>query len=286
MPDVIYIIYALLEGIVQGITEWLPISSTGHLIILDGLLAGLIDPSVLTDEFKETFDVVIQLGSIAAVVVLYFNRLDPFSRSKSKSEKKETLRLWAKVFVAAVPAGIIGSMFDDVLSRTVFTKPYVYYVTAASLFIWGVLFIVAERINKRRGDLTRDIDLRCAFGIGLFQIFALIPGTSRSGSTILGATLMGVPRVAAAEFSFFLAIPVMVGASGLKIVKFISSSGGKMMSSAQITVLLTGCVTAFLVSIAAVRFLVGFVRRHSFEGFGRYRIALALLVMIRFSVIG
>jgi len=291
MPDIIYIIYAVLAGIVQGITEWLPISSTGHLILLDSLFGSSLDPSVLTTEFKEMFDVVIQFGSIMAIVVLYFRRLNPFALSKSKSEKRETWSLWAKILIAAVPAGIIGVLFDDKLSETVFRDPQVKYIIAGALFFYGLLFIIIERRNKNkiyRITEPEGIDYRTALGIGAFQVLALIPGTSRSGSTIIGSTILGVSRKAAAEFSFFLAIPVMLGASGLKIFKFVKDAGGGIASaftSTQFIVLGIGTVVSFLVSLVAVKFLVGFVRRHSFEGFGWYRIALAILVVVYFSLL-
>ena len=291
MPDLIYIIYAALSGIVQGITEWLPISSTGHLILLESIFGGSLDATVLTAEFKEMFDVVIQFGSIMAIVVLYFRRLNPFALSKSKEEKRETWSLWAKILIAAVPAGVIGVLFDDKLSETVFKDPQVKYIIAAALFFYGVLFIIIERRNKNkvyRITEPEGIDYKTALGIGAFQVLALIPGTSRSGSTIIGSTILGVSRKAAAEFSFFLAIPVMLGASGLKIVKFIGSAEGGVASafnSTQLIVLAIGTVVSFLVSLAAVKFLVGFVRRHSFEGFGWYRIALAAVVVVYFALI-
>ena len=286
--DIFYIIYAVLAGIVQGITEWLPISSTGHLIILESLFGANGVSGVLTEDFMEMFDVVIQFGSILAIVVLYFRRLNPFALSKTKEEKKTTWMLWAKILVAAVPAGIIGVLFDDKLDETVFKAPQVIYIIAAALFIYGVLFIVIERRNKNKKYRISDpeeIDFRTALGIGAFQILALIPGTSRSGSTIIGSTILGVSRRAAAEFSFFLAIPVMLGASGLKILKFVAGDGAAAFTSTQLAVLVIGTVVSFLVSLVAVKFLVGFVRRHSFEGFGWYRIALSVLVVIYFTLI-
>ena len=291
MPDLIYIIYAVLAGIVQGITEWLPISSTGHLILLDSLFGEKLDPAVLTPQFTEMFDVVIQFGSIMAIVVLYFRRLNPFALSKSKGEKRETWSLWGKILIAAIPAGVIGVLFDDKLSETVFRDPQVKYIIAAALFFYGILFIIIERKNRNkvyRITEPEGIDVKTALGIGAFQVLALIPGTSRSGSTIIGSTIMGVSRKAAAEFSFFLAIPVMLGASGLKILKFIAGAEGGVASaftSTQLTVLGIGTAVSFLVSLVAVKFLVGFVRRHSFEGFGWYRIALAIVVIVYFSLI-
>ena len=291
MPDIICLLFAVLAGTVQGIAEWLPISSTGHLILLESLFEGRLDPTVMTAGFKETFDVVVQFGSIMAIAALYFGRLNPFAVSKSKKERRETQRLWWKILIASLPAGIVGILFDDKLSGTVFRDPQVRYVVAAALFLYGVLFIVIERKNKNRIYAINDpegIGFKTALGVGAFQILALIPGTSRSGSTVIGSMLLGVSRKAAAEFSFFLAIPVMFGASVLKIAKFIGAAEGGIASafnSAQLVVLATGTAVSFLVSLAAVKFLVGFVRRHSFEGFGWYRIALGLVVVVYFAVI-
>lgn len=283
---IIEIIYSILAGIVQGITEWLPISSTGHLILLDSLFT--VD---LRAEFIEMFDVVIQFGSIMAIVVLYFGRLNPFAPSKSASDKKKTWSLWGKILIAAVPAGIIGVLFDDLLSATVFSEPGRKFVVAGALFAYGVMFIIIEKKNRNkkfRIDDPESIDCMTALGIGAFQVLALIPGTSRSGSTIIGSTFLGVSRKAAAEFSFFLAIPVMLGASLLKIAKFVAAAGGGAASAftgGELAVLAIGTVVSFLVSLAAVKFLVEFVRRHSFEAFGWYRIALSVLVVLYFTLV-
>lgn len=282
------IIYSILAGIVQGITEWLPISSTGHLVLLDSLFN--IDS--LGEDFVKMFDVVIQFGSILAIVVLYFRRLNPFALSKSKKEKKETWLLWSKILVAAVPAGVIGLIFDDFLDETVFSEPQRNFVVAGALFVYGIIFIVIERMNKNkrsyRIESPEDIDYKTALGVGAFQVLALVPGTSRSGSTIIGSTVMGVSRKAAAEFSFFLAIPVMFGASLLKIVKFVADAEGGVasaFSSTELLVLAIGTVVSFLVSLVVVKFLVGFVRRHSFECFGWYRIALSVIVVLYFALV-
>lgn len=280
------IIYSILAGIVQGITEWLPISSTGHLILLDSLFN--IDS--LSKSFVNMFDVVIQFGSILAIVVLYFHRLNPFAPTKGKAEKKETWSLWGKILVAAVPAGVIGVLFDDFLDETVFTAPQRNFIIAAALIFYGILFIIIERHNrvkKYRIEAPEDIDYKTALGVGAFQVLALIPGTSRSGSTIIGSTILGVSRKAAAEFSFFLAIPVMLGASVLKIAKFVLGAEGGIASAFSATELLVlgiGTVVSFLVSLVAVKFLVGFVRRHSFEVFGWYRIVLGIAVIIYFMI--
>lgn len=280
-------IYSLIAGIVQGITEWLPISSTGHLILLDSFF----NPETLGADFIKMFDVVIQFGSIMAIVVLYFRRLNPFAPSKTKSEKRETWSLWSKILVAAVPAGVIGLLFDDILDETVFSDPQRVYIVAGALLLYGIAFIVIERLNKNRKfriDTPEGIDYKTALGIGAFQVLALVPGTSRSGSTIIGSTVLGVSRTAAAEFSFFLAIPVMLGASVLKIAKFVLEAGSGLagaFSSLQLTVLLTGTVVSFLVSLVAVKFLVGFVRRHSFEAFGWYRIAVGIALLIYFGFV-
>lgn len=287
MVKLIEIIYAVLAGIVQGITEWLPISSTGHLIILDSLFN--IDS--LSPDFVNMFDVVIQFGSILAIVVLYFHRLNPFAPSKSKAEKKSTWSLWAKILVAAVPAGVIGVALNDFLDETVFADPQRNFIIAAALIFYGILFIVIERTHRKklyRIESPEDIDYKTALGVGAFQVLALIPGTSRSGSTIIGSTLLGVSRTAAAEFSFFLAIPVMLGASLLKIAKFVVGAEGGIASAftaGEFIVLGVGTLVSFLVSLAAVRFLVNFVRRHSFESFGWYRIVLGIAVLVYFGLI-
>lgn len=282
----IEIIYSILAGIVQGITEWLPISSTGHLILLDSLFN--IDS--LSESFVNMFDVVIQFGSILAIVVLYFHRLNPFAPSKRKAEKKETWSLWGKILVAALPAGIIGVLLDDFLDEKVFADPQRNFIIAGALIFYGILFIVIERRNKLkkyRIEAPEDIDYKTALGVGAFQVLALIPGTSRSGSTIIGSTVLGVSRTAAAEFSFFLAIPVMLGASLLKIVKFVMDAEGGIaaaFSGTELLVLGIGTVVSFLVSLVAVKFLVNFVRRNSFEVFGWYRIVLGIAVVIYFLV--
>lgn len=287
MVKLIEIIYAVLAGIVQGITEWLPISSTGHLIILDSLFN--IDS--LSPDFVNMFDVVIQFGSILAIVVLYFHRLNPFAPSKSKAEKKSTWSLWAKILVAAVPAGVIGVALNDFLDETVFVDPQRNFIIAAALIFYGILFIIIERTHRKklyRIESPEDIDYKTALGVGAFQVLALIPGTSRSGSTIIGSTLLGVSRTAAAEFSFFLAIPVMLGASLLKIAKFVVGADGGIASAftaGEFIVLGVGTLVSFLVSLVAVRFLVNFVRRHSFESFGWYRIVLGIAVLVYFGLI-
>lgn len=287
MVKLIEIIYAVLAGIVQGITEWLPISSTGHLIILDSLFN--IDS--LSPDFVNMFDVVIQFGSILAIVVLYFHRLNPFAPSKSKAEKKSTWSLWAKILVAAVPAGVIGVALNDFLDETVFADPQRNFIIAGALIFYGILFIIIERTHRKklyRIESPEDIDYKTALGVGAFQVLALIPGTSRSGSTIIGSTLLGVSRTAAAEFSFFLAIPVMLGASLLKIAKFVVGAEGGIASAftaGEFIVLGVGTLVSFLVSLVAVRFLVNFVRRHSFESFGWYRIVLGIAVIVYFGLI-
>lgn len=265
----IEILKSILIGIVQGITEWLPVSSTGHMILLDKVIA--LDVS---SEFLSMFIVVIQLGSILAVLTLYFHKLNPFSAKKSKPEKRATISLWMKVAAASVPAGIIGLLFDNIIEELL--KGYL--VVAIALILYGVAFIVIERTQKNKVykiTSVDDIPYKNAVAIGAFQILALIPGTSRSGSTIIGAMLMGTSRIAAAEFSFFLAIPVMFGASLLKLVKF-----GFAFTGDEVIILLAGTITAFAVSVIAIKFLIGFVRRHSFEIFGWYRIVLGILVIL------
>lgn len=267
--DILEILKAILLGIVQGITEWLPISSTGHLILAEHLLQ-----MQSSDVFKETFDVVIQLGSILAVVVLYFHKLNPFSPRKNEIQKRETWSLWSKVVVAAVPAGIVGLLFNDSIDEVFYNVPTV----SVMLILYGVLFIwVESRHKKPRIGNFQQLDYRTALFIGVFQMLALIPGTSRSGATILGAILLGSSRYIAAEFSFFLAIPMMVAASGLKLVK-----SGLDFTGTEWTALITGTVVAFVVSIFAIKFLMGFIKKHDFKPFGYYRIAVGIIFLLYF----
>lgn len=267
--DLLNLLKAALLGVVQGVTEWLPISSTGHMILLDELLA--LNASA---EFKSMFRVVIQLGSILAVLVLYFDRLNPLSTRKSAGEKRSCLTLWAKILLAAVPAGIAGVLLDDWFDAHL----YNYITVAVALIVYGAAFIVIERAHRGKAPRyarAEDITPPAALGIGCFQVLSLIPGTSRSGSTILGAVLIGASRTAGAEFSFFLALPVMCGASLLKLVKF-----GFAFTLEEAALLATGTLVAFAVSLAAIRFLISFVQRHSFEAFGWYRIALGAAVLL------
>lgn len=274
---IIELIKSFLLGIIQGITEWLPVSSTGHMIIFDSFF-----PLKASESFKSMFEVVIQLGSILAVLVIYFSRLNPWSRKKTKAENKYTLDLWKKILVAVVPAAVIGVLFDDLLDKYL----YNYIVVSITLVVYGIAFIVIERSRKNKKFLierAEDIDYKTALLIGAFQILALIPGTSRSGSTIVGAMLLGVSRTAAAEFSFFLAIPVMFGASGLRGLKYVLDvvdGEASMFGLSELAVLLVGTVVAFVVSMIVVKFLVSFVRRHSFESFGWYRIALGIVLIV------
>ncbi len=275
---------SFLVGIVQGITEWLPISSTGHIILVNDLFP--LDVSV---DFWSMFSVVIQLGSILAVLVLYFSRLWPLERSDGKIKlKKSALNIWSKVIVACIPAAVLGFLLDDWLEGMLYEdEMHVAFegamVIAAALIVYGVFFIVIEKINKNKKFAVADVEsmsYKRAFGIGLFQSLALIPGTSRSGSTIMGASVLGVGRTAAAEFSFFLAVPVMFGASGLKIAKYFLK--GNSFTFDEVMILLVGCVTAFAVSVAAIKFLMSFVRNHSFASFGWYRIVLGIVVILYF----
>ncbi len=260
-------------GIVEGITEWLPISSTGHMILVEEFIQ--LDVS---EEFMEMFRVVIQLGAILAVVVLYFRKLWPFCSPGNGWIKKDTWILWFKVLVAALPAAVIGLLFDDAIDAAF----YNYVTVAIMLIVYGVLFIVVEtHRSKPRFKSLDSLPWSIAFGIGIFQVLALIPGTSRSGATILGGILLGTTRGVAAEFSFFLAIPVMFGASLLKILKF-----GLVFTGYEIAVLLVGMITAFLVSIFAIRFLMGYIRKHNFIPFGIYRIVLGALVLGYFLIFG
>ena len=270
------ILKAIVLGIVEGITEWLPVSSTGHMILIDEFLNLNV-----SDDFREMFLVVIQLGAICAVPVLFFNKLNPFSKTKSEAEKKSTWSLWLKVIVGAIPAAIIGVILDDFLDEHL----YNYATVAAALIIYGIVFIIIEKV--RAGKPTRvenveDLSYTDALKIGAFQVLSLIPGTSRSGSTIIGGMTFGVSRSASAEFSFFMAIPIMLGASGLKLLKFIIK--GVSVSAAEIALLLIGIVVSFLVSLFAIKFLMDFVKRHDFKPFGIYRIILGVIVIGYFLI--
>ena len=266
------ILKAILFGIVEGITEWLPVSSTGHLILLEEFIHLNV-----TKEFYEMFQVVIQLGAILAVIVLFFHKLWPFSTKKTVEEKNNTWQLWFKVIVAVLPSAVIGLLLDDWMDAHF----YNHVVVAITLIAYGVAFLFVERGNKvSRIDDVYAIDYRTALLIGAFQVLSLIPGTSRSGSTILGAILIGVARPAAAEFSFFLAIPTMLGASALKLVKYLME--GMIPTGMEIGVLLTGCVVSFAVSLLVIRALMDFVRKRSFAPFGFYRIALGTAVLAYF----
>ncbi|MDL2276826.1 undecaprenyl-diphosphate phosphatase [Breznakia sp. OttesenSCG-928-G09] len=261
----IEIIKAIILGIIQGITEWLPISSTGHLILFEQLWS-FGDP-----KFFEVFKVVIQFGSILAVCVLYFKRLNPFLSRKTETEKREIWSLWFKIIIGCIPAGIIGVLFDDVVEDVLSGV----LVIAAALIIYGIAFIVLENTKRRvRINRLEQLDYKTAFGIGCFQVLALVPGTSRSGSTILGGSILGCSRTVSSEFSFFLAVPVMAGASLLKVIKF-----GFNFTFIQIVMLLVGTFVAFVVSIIAIRFLLNYIRKHDFKLFGYYRIILGIIII-------
>lgn len=271
---------AVLFGIVEGVTEWLPISSTGHLILLNEFITLNV-----SDEFRSMFDVVIQLGAILAVIVLFFHKLNPFSPRKTEGEKKQTWQLWFKVIAAIIPSGIVGVLFDDWMEAHFHNAT----VVSIALIVYGVAFILVERRNARRvGRKTVEdvyaIDYKTALLIGCFQCLSLIPGTSRSGSTILGAILIGVGRSAGAEFSFFMAIPTMLGASAIKGLKFLLS--GVAATGTEIGVLIVGCVVSFVVSLLVIRGLMEYVRRHSFSAFGVYRIILGVVVLVYFALAG
>lgn len=266
----------LFLGIVEGITEWLPVSSTGHLILVEEFVK--LDASAA---FKEMFNVVIQLGAIFAVVVMFFGKLNPIAAKKSKEEKRATWQLWLKVIVACLPAAVLGLLFDDWMD----THLHNYIVVSAMLILYGILFIIIEGWNKKRTPKVTELSeltYKTALIIGAFQVLSLIPGTSRSGATILGALLIGVSRYVAAEFTFFLAIPVMAGASGLKIVKFLLE--GNTFTGTEIAMLLVGCISAFVVSLLAIKFLMAFVKKHDFKVFGWYRIVLGVMVLGYFAI--
>lgn len=273
--DIVELIKIIFLGIVEGLTEWLPISSTGHMILVDAFVKLSV-----TDAFKEMFLVVIQLGAILAVAVTFFNKLNPFSSKKNKEEKKDTWLLIAKVILACIPAAIIGLIFDDELNEIF----YNWQTVAVTLIVYGVFFILIEIWNKKKNkessiQTVTDITFMTAFLIGLAQVLSLIPGTSRSGATILGAMLLGASRIAATEFTFFLAIPVMLGASLLKLLKYFMEVGWGFTNTEVIT-LVVGMVTAFIVSMLSIKFLVNFVKKHDFKVFGYYRIVLGIIVIL------
>ena len=266
------IIKAVILGIIEGITEWLPISSTGHLILADEFLK-----LNMTDAFKEMFNVVIQLGAIMAVVVIYWQKLWPFTTKEHGYVKKKSISLWLKVIVACLPAAVIGLLFEDKIDELFFN----WKTVAITLIVYGVLFIVIEILNKNREPKItnmKSLTYWKALLIGGFQVLALIPGTSRSGATILGAMLLGASRTVSAEFSFYLAVPVMFGASLLKLLKF-----GFEYTGLQVVILAVGMITAFVVSIVAIKFLMGYIKKKDFKFFGWYRIALGALVLLYFG---
>ena len=276
MEAFVEILKAILFGIVEGVTEWLPVSSTGHMILLNEFVKLNV-----SEAFYDMFEVVIQLGAILAVILLFFQKLNPLSPAKNVQQKKDTWQLWFKVVVAVLPSAVIGILLDDWMDAHF----YNYVVVAIALVVYGVAFLFVEKKNEHRTRKVKDvydIDYRTAILIGCFQCLSLIPGTSRSGSTILGAILLGVGRSAGAEFSFFLAIPTMLGASALKFLKFLLS--GVSASGTEIAVLLVGCVVSFAVSLLVIRALMEYVRKHSFRAFGGYRIVLGALVLGYFAV--
>ena len=277
MEHVLEYIKALIYGIVEGITEFLPVSSTGHLLLLQEILP-FADTN---DAFMEMFDVVIQLGAILAVVVLYFHRLNPFSPKKTEKEKKYTWNVWFRVIVGCIPAVIFGVFLDDWFDANFYNSPTV----ATTLILYGVFFLLLEKRNEKKAfEITRftQMSYPCAILIGLFQVLAMIPGTSRSGATILGAMLLGVSREVAAEYSFFMAIPIMFGASLLKVVKFVAEGG--VLAGSEIGILVVAMVSAFVVAVIAIRLLMNFIKGHDFKAFGVYRIVLGMLVLIAFLV--
>ncbi len=270
----IEILKVVFLGIVEGITEWLPISSTGHMLLVDEFIT--LDAS---DSFKDMFFVIIQLGAILAVVTIFWNKMWPFQmKDKTQSVfKKDTWSMWFKTVVACIPGAVVTLLFDDFIEAHLHTA----VVIAIALVFYGIAFIVIENWNKTRTpkvETLNDITYKTAFFIGMFQVLSIIPGTSRSGATIIGALLLGVSRVAAAEFTFFLAVPVMFGLSALKLIKF-----GLSFTSAELAILIIGCVVAYLVSIVVIKFLMGYIKKHDFKIFGWYRIVLGIIVLLYFA---
>lgn len=308
--DAVELLKAVVFGIVEGITEWLPISSTGHMLLLNEFLT--MDVS---EDFWNMFLVVIQLGAILAVIVVFFHQLNPFSRKKTKQERHNTWVMWGKTIVACIPAAVIGLPLDDWMEENL-SSPY---VIAAALIIYGVIFIVIENVRENRAkaklaeqpsgkhfvqadaseldaqalsvladedarvQTIDELDWKTAIGIGCFQVLSMVPGTSRSGSTIIGGLVLGCSRSVASEFSFYLAIPVMFGASGLRLVKYFLA--GNTLAGMELAVLLVGCIVAFVVSLLVIRFLMNFVREHDFKPFGWYRIILGVIVILYFSLV-
>lgn len=270
----IEILKVVFLGIVEGITEWLPISSTGHMLLVDEFIT--LDAS---DSFKDMFFVIIQLGAILAVVTIFWNKMWPFQiKDKTQSVfKKDTWSMWFKTVVACIPGAVVTLLFDDFIEAHLHTA----VVISIALIFYGIAFIVIENWNKTRTpkvETLNDITYKTAFFIGIFQVLSIIPGTSRSGATIIGALLLGVSRVAAAEFTFFLAVPVMFGLSALKLIKF-----GLSFTSAELAILIIGCVVAYLVSIVVIKFLMGYIKKHDFKIFGWYRIVLGVIVLLYFA---
>ena len=267
---------ALLLGVVEGITEWLPVSSTGHMILVNEFIK-----LGVSDEFREMFLVVVQLGAIMAVVVLYWNKLFPFSFKDGFSVKEGSMAMWGKILISSVPAAIVGILFDDYLDKLF----YNYQTVSIMLILFGIFFILVETYNKGKRPKMRaisEITIQTAFIIGIFQMIAAVfPGTSRSGATIVGALLIGVARRTAAEYTFFLAVPAMLGASALKLIKF-----GFKFTGQELGILLVGMVSAFIVSVVAIKFLMDYIKKHDFKAFGWYRIVLGVVVLAYFLIWG
>ena len=273
MSNFIEFLKIVVFGVVEGFTEWLPISSTGHLILVENIVHLNV-----SEEFMNVFRVVIQLGAILAVLVLYFRRLNPFAPGKKPAQKRATWHLWFKIIIACLPAAVVGILLDEVLDKYLYNP----YVVAAMLIIYGVIFIAFENRNQHaefRIKKVSQISYQTAFYIGLFQLLALIPGTSRSGATILGAMMLGCSRTAASEFTFFLGIPVMFGASLLKILHY-----GLAFSAMELFFMAAAMVIAFVVSMYSIQFLLGYVKKHDFKFFGYYRIVLGVIVLIYFGL--
>ena len=280
MPDIFEIIKTVILGIVEGITEWLPISSTGHMILVDEFMQLKVRP-----EFMDIFLVVIQLGAILAVVILFWSKLWPFRIKRQQGESvvdTNKILLWVKILIASIPAAIIGLAFDDQIDEML-TGDARAFVVAGALIVYGILFIIIENLKKKETltDLNK-MSYKKALYIGLIQCLSLVPGTSRSGSTILGASLLGTSRTVAAEFSFFLGIPAMFGASAIKLLKFFAD--GFSFTTAEIIILLVGCAVSFIVSILAIKFLVSYIKKHDFKAFGIYRIILGVAVIAYFVI--